>query len=236
MKIAQLDTDLQDIDFQEGCMIPIDKDAGWTSFDVVNKLRQNLPVKKVGHAGTLDPLATGLVLICTGKYTKKLNDLMYQEKEYTGTITFGQTTPSFDLETPLEDSGDYTTIDPSAIQDAAKEFIGIIDQVPPIFSAIKINGQRAYKKARKNEEAQLQARQVEIKNFEIVEIGLPDVTFKLQCSKGTYVRSLAHDLGQKLSVGAHLSSLRRTAIGNYRVENAWNIQNFVSAYRKSEVL
>ncbi len=231
MIIATVNSALSKIDFVEGCVIPVDKDTDWTSFDVVNKIRHALPVRKVGHAGTLDPLATGLVLVCAGKYTKRINELMGKEKEYTGSITLGHTTPSYDLETPLEFAGDPSKLNDSEIVETAEKFCGGILQVPPIYSAVKVNGERAYKKARKNEATKLEPRAVEIKRFKITRIELPTIYFELVCSKGTYVRSLAHDLGNALKVGAHLSSLRRTRIGEFNVESAWNVNNFVSAYR-----
>ncbi len=234
MIIATSNSTLSNIDFTEGCVILIDKDPDWTSFDVVNKIRNTLPVRKVGHAGTLDPLATGLVIVCSGKYTKRLNDFMGQEKEYTGTISLGTTTPSFDLETPLEVFADPSNLSDSEIIEATKQFCGIIQQVPPIYSGVKVDGERAYKKARKKETTILSPRQVEVKQFEITQIELPLIHFELVCSKGTYVRSIAHDLGQVLKVGGHLSSLRRTRIGEFNVESAWNVQNFVSSYCNSQ--
>ena len=231
MIIASANSSLANIDFAEGCVIPVDKDLDWTSFDVVSKIRNALPVRKVGHAGTLDPLATGLVIVCSGKYTKRLEELMGYEKEYTGIITLGQTTPSYDLETPLEFCADPSHLTKEDILTAIEQFRGPIQQVPPIYSAIKIDGERAYKKARKKEAAKLNPRKVLISKFEITQIELPHVHFLLTCSKGTYVRSLAHDLGQVLSVGAHLSGLRRTRIGDFKVESAWNVKNFVATYR-----
>ncbi|MDA0194306.1 MAG: tRNA pseudouridine(55) synthase TruB [Bacteroidetes bacterium] len=224
-------TDLSSIDFTEGCVIPIDKDLNWTSFDVVNKIRNTIPVRKVGHAGTLDPLASGLVLLCTGKYTKKINELMGQDKEYEGSLVLGKTTASVDLETPLEDGGDYNDITDNDIQEAVKTFIGKIAQVPPIYSAIKVDGERAYKKARKNEKPKLEAREVRIDEFSITKINLPQLHFKLICSKGTYVRSLVRDMGDLLGCGAYLESLRRTKIGDYNVMDAWTVGEFVNSYR-----
>ena len=233
MITATSETNLTEIDFAEGCVIPVDKDVTWTSFDVVNKIRNALPVRKVGHAGTLDPLATGLVLVCSGKYTKRLNELMGQEKEYTGTITLGHTTPSYDLETPLAFVADPMQLSEDEIAEAANQFKGEIQQVPPIYSAIKIDGERAYKKARKKEAAKLNPREVKISLFEITSIALPHLSFRLICSKGTYVRSLAHDMGKLLKVGGHLSQLRRTRIGEFEVNSAWNVIEFVTSYRNS---
>ncbi len=231
MIVSNANTSLSNIDFAEGCVIPVDKDLNWTSFDVVSKIRNTLPVRKVGHAGTLDPLATGLVIVCVGKYTKRLGELMGQEKEYSGTFTLGHSTPSYDLETALEFCADPSNVTNEEIIEATKQFCGQILQIPPIYSAVKIDGERAYKKARKKEAAILNPRPVEVKVFEITRVELPIVHFSLICSKGTYVRSIAHDLGQELGVGAHLSSLRRTRIGDYKVESAWKVQNFVSSYR-----
>ena len=232
MIIVPVNSFLSEYDFSEGCMIPFDKDLEWTSFDVVNKIRNTIKVRKVGHAGTLDPLASGLVLLCTGKYTKKLNDLMGLEKEYTGTITFGKTTPSYDLETEASISGDPSQLTIDLIRDAAQQFVGEIEQIPPIYSAIKVDGERAYKKARKNEEAKMKARVVHIRELEILDYRNATATFRMVCSKGTYVRSLAHDLGQHLKVGAHLSSLRRTRIGQYQLSQAWKVSQFVESFKK----
>lgn len=189
-------------------------------------------MKKVGHAGTLDPLATGLVLLCSGKYTKRLNELMGQKKTYEGMIVLGKTTPSYDLETEVEYSGDTSNLSEDQIIEASKTFIGEISQVPPLYSAIKVKGERAYKKARKKEDHKLEPRQINIELFEIDRIELPNVYFRLICSKGTYVRSLARDLGEKLNVGAYLGALRRTAIGNFAVSDAWKVHDFVERYEE----
>jgi len=224
-------TDLSSFDFSEGCVIPVDKDLNWTSFDVVNKIRNTIPVRKVGHAGTLDPLASGLVLLCTGKYTKRINELMGQDKVYEGSMILGKTTASVDLETAIEDGGDFETLSDEDIQNAAKTFVGVTAQVPPIYSAIKINGERAYKKARNNEPAKLSPREVRIDNLSIIKIKLPQVQFELTCSKGTYVRSLVRDMGELLGCGAYLESLRRTSIGEYQLIDAWRVGEFVDTYR-----
>ena len=209
----------------EGRVILIDKPLQWTSFDVVKKIKYKLNLKKVGHAGTLDPLATGLLILCSGKKTKQIEQIQIQEKEYEGIITLGQTTPSFDLETALSPSVSVDHLTDQQIIDATDQFTGHIEQVPPIFSALKIGGKRAYTKARAGQEVVMQPRPVEIKKFEILAINKPDVTFRVICSKGTYIRSLAHDFGQALGVGAHLSQLRRTRIGDYKITEAETIES-----------
>lgn len=209
------------IEFVEnGALLLIDKPVDWTSFDAVNKLRNILHTKKIGHAGTLDPLATGLLIVCVGKMTKRIDEFQGLEKEYEGTLVLGQTTPSFDLETRPSDAVPISHLTAEMIMDAAKAFVGKIDQVPPAHSSIKINGKRAYSIARKGHEVKLQPRNVEIFNFNITEINMPEVKFAVTCSKGTYIRSLANDLGASLGVGAYLSQLRRTRIGSYHVEQA----------------
>jgi tRNA pseudouridine55 synthase len=208
----------------EGRVLLIDKPREWTSFDVVNKLRYKLKIKKIGHAGTLDPLATGLLIICAGKMTKKIEEFMGLEKEYTGTFVLGSTTPSFDLETEVTKVADVNHLSASTIKEATQKFIGLIDQIPPAHSAIRIGGKRAYELARKGEEAVLKPRQVEITEFEITDINLPTIAFKVVCSKGTYIRSLARDLGEALGVGAYMSSLQRTRIGPYKLEDALQIE------------
>ena len=209
----------------EGRVILIDKPLQWTSFDVVKKIKYKLNLKKVGHAGTLDPLATGLLILCSGKKTKQIEQIQIQEKEYEGIITLGQTTPSFDLETALSPSVSVDHLTDQQIIEATDQFTGHIEQVPPIFSALKIGGKRAYTKARAGQEVVMQPRPVEIKKFEILAINKPDVTFRVICSKGTYIRSLAHDFGQALGVGAHLSQLRRTRIGDYKITEAETIES-----------
>ena len=209
----------------EGRVLLINKPLEWTSFDVVNKLRYKLQIKKIGHAGTLDPLATGLLIICTGKMTKQIESFMGLEKEYTGTFVLGQTTPSHDLETAVSERNDISHITPDAIAAAVKSLTGTISQLPPMHSAIKIGGKRAYKFARKGKEVQLQPREVDVKEFEIIASELPELRFRIVCSKGTYIRSLARDLGEKLGVGAYLSQLCRTRIGTYKLENALSIED-----------
>ncbi|MDO6391157.1 tRNA pseudouridine(55) synthase TruB [Pontibacter sp. BT731] len=211
--------------FEAGEILLLNKPLTWTSFDVVKKVRNTLRVKKIGHAGTLDPLASGLLILCTGKFTKRIDEIQAQEKEYTGTITLGQTTPSYDLETPVSESKDISHLTPADIQAAADSFVGTIEQIPPIYSAVMIDGKRAYDLARKGKEAEMKPRTVTIKVFEIIGIDGAVISFKVICSKGTYIRSLAHDLGQKLGVGAHLSALVRTRIGEYKLEDALTIED-----------
>lgn len=198
----------------------INKPLTWTSFDVVNKLRYKLKMKKVGHAGTLDPLATGLLIVCTGKMTKRIDQYQAQEKEYTGKFVIGKITPSHDLETPVEDVADVSAITDEQIRAAVNPFTGTIQQVPPMHSAIKVDGKRAYKLARKGKEVELKPREVTVSVFEIVSIEKPVVSFRIVCSKGTYIRSLARDFGKTLGVGAYLSELCRTRIGEFKLENA----------------
>ena len=215
-------------DFLNGQTLLIDKPLEWSSFQVVNKLRwlirQQFNIKKikVGHAGTLDPLATGLLLICTGKFTKTINELQGQVKEYTGTITLGGTTPSYDLETEIDQTFPTDHVSSELIHKATAQFIGKIDQFPPVFSALKKEGKRLYEYARKGEEVAISSRQIEISEFEITAIDLDNlkVDFRVVCSKGTYIRSLAYDFGKALNSGGHLSALRRTKIGDYSVDNA----------------
>lgn len=198
----------------------VNKPLNWTSFDVVNKLRSILHLKKIGHAGTLDPLATGLLIICTGRMTKQIDTYQGQEKEYTGTMVLGQTTPSYDLETEPTAPVDLSTITEESILAAAQSFVGTLQQVPPAHSSVKVDGKRAYELARKGKLVELKSRTVDIKLFEIRHISLPKVDFRVVCSKGTYIRSLAHDMGSKLGVGAYLSQLCRTRIGNYLLAQA----------------
>lgn len=218
--------------FQEGQLLLIDKPLNWSSFQAVNKikwsLKKHLELKKikVGHAGTLDPLATGLLIVCTGKFTKKITELQGMPKEYTGTFFIGATTPSYDLETEVDNTFSIVHINEDLIYETVKQFMGEIDQKPPIFSAIKKDGKRLYEHARKGEEVEIAFRKTTIHEFEITRIALPEIDFRVVCSKGTYIRSLAFDFGKALHSGAHLTALRRTKIGNYSVENAMNINNF----------
>jgi tRNA pseudouridine55 synthase len=210
--------------FEAGQVLLIDKPLGWTSFDVVRKIRRLVKVKKVGHAGTLDPLATGLLILCTGKYTKKINDYMAQEKEYTGTITLGASTPTYDLESEPVNQQDYSGITLPIIQAAIEQFTGEILQVPPIHSAIKKDGKRVYELARKGVDVKLEPRRVVISAFDITEMTLPVIHFRVVCSTGTYIRSLANDLGAAMGCGGYLSSLCRTRIGEFGIGGAMNIE------------
>jgi tRNA pseudouridine55 synthase len=213
-------------DYLEGQILLIDKPLKWSSFQAVNKLKYilkrkyNLPKKfKIGHAGTLDPLATGLLIVCTGKFTKRITDIQAQAKEYTGTITVGATTPSYDLETEVDATFPTENITSELVQETVKQFLGEIDQKPPVFSAIKRDGKRLYEHARAGEEVEIAFRKTTIHEFEITRIDLPEIDFRVKCSKGTYIRSLAFDFGKALNSGAHLSVLRRTKIGDFSVEN-----------------
>lgn len=220
-------------DFKNGQVLLIDKPLNWTSFQVVNKLRweikQRFNIKniKVGHAGTLDPLATGLLIICTGKQTKEIDMYQGQIKEYTGTITLGATTPSYDLETEIDKAFSIEHISEELLKETTKQFIGEIQQKPPIFSAIKKDGKRLYELARKGETTEIKARTVTVSEFEITNINLPKVNFKVICSKGTYIRSLAFDFGIALKSGAHLSALRRTKIGEFSVDKGLSVEEFI---------
>lgn len=224
--------------FLEGQILLIDKPLTWSSFQAVNKIKYtliknlDLPKRfKIGHAGTLDPLATGLLIICTGKFTKRLSELQGQIKEYTGTITVGATTPSYDLETEINETFPTTHVTAELIEQTKKQFIGTIEQFPPIFSAIKKDGKRLYEHARKGEEIEIQSRKIEISEFEITRIELPKIDFRVVCSKGTYIRSLAYDFGKALKSGAHLTALRRTKIGNFSVDNAVEPLDFERIYK-----
>src|SRR5690606_28645087 len=222
-------------DYKEGQVILIDKPLEWTSFQAVNKVRWlirksfNIKKIKVGHAGTLDPLATGLLIICTGKFTKKIDPFQAQEKAYTGTFTLGATTPSYDLETEIDQTFDISEITSEKIYEATEQFLGEIQQQPPVFSALKKDGKRLYEFARSGEEVEIPYRTVSISEFEITTIELPKIDFRVICSKGTYIRSLANDFGKALNNGAYLSALRRTKIGDFSVENAVGIEAFESS-------
>jgi len=224
--------EIQD-EYEEGKMLLLDKPLHWTSFDVVNKVRAILRIKKVGHAGTLDPLATGLLIICTGKYTKKINEFMSKGKEYTGSITLGAVTASFDLETIPEDHKDYSSIQVSDIEEAIKKFQGDILQLPPKYSALKQKGIPLYELARKGMELELHVRKANISAFEIVSIEMPVIHFRIECSTGTYIRSIANDLGEALGCGGYLSSLSRTKIGDMQIENALTIDNWINQLKPS---
>lgn len=220
-------------DYQAGQVLLIDKPLHWTSFQVVNKLRWhikrrfNLKKIKVGHAGTLDPLATGLLIICTGKQTKNIQEYQGQIKEYTGVINLGATTPSFDLETEIDQTFPVDHISEELIHSSARDFVGDIEQKPPIFSAIKKDGKRLYELARKGESTEIKSRVVTISEFEITEIAMPKISFRVVCSKGTYIRSLAHDFGKAVNSGGHLTELRRTKIGDFNVTTALSVESFI---------
>jgi len=224
-------------DFQNGQVLLIDKPLEWSSFQVVNKVRWlirkqfDLKKIKVGHAGTLDPLATGLLILCTGKYTKRIETYQGQEKEYTGTITLGATTPSYDLETSVDATFDLTELSEEKLHATVPQFVGAIAQQPPVFSALKKDGKRLYEFARKGKEVDIPTRTVTISAFDLERIQLPEVDFRVVCSKGTYIRSLAHDFGKALENGGHLSALRRTRIGDFKIENALSIEAFETQIR-----
>lgn len=229
------DDPLSERNFLAGEILLVNKPEGWTSFDVVNKIRNRvrkiLGVRKikVGHAGTLDPMATGLLLVATGKATKQLHELQALPKEYEGTLVLGATTPSYDAETEIEETHEWAHITPTQLEQARQRFLGEIDQVPPIFSAIKVDGQPLYKRARRGERIEVAPRKVTIYEFELLQLQLPHVHFHVACSKGTYIRSLVHDFGQALGCGAYLSALKRTAIGPYRLEQAWELDQLIDA-------
>jgi len=220
-------------DFQNGEIILIDKELNWTSFDVVSKLRNSIKKKldlkkiKVGHAGTLDPLATGLLIVCTGKMTKRIDEFSCLNKTYTGKITIGSSTPSYDLETKPNVYYPTDHINDELILNTAKKFIGKILQKPPIFSAVKKDGVRLYKLARKGVNVKVEKREITIHDFTITSINFPEIEFSVCCSKGTYIRSLANDYGKELGSGAHLSELRRTSIGEYSVDNSYKLMSFI---------
>lgn len=218
--------------FHEGALILVDKPLKWTSFDVVNKIRWCLRATcgkiKVGHAGTLDPLATGLVIVCVGKWTKQIEMYMAQEKEYVASIRFGATTPSFDLETEPQGDYPYGHIDRELLDRVLQQFTGTIQQVPPVYSAIRVDGVRAYEKARKGNELEMPVREVVVKELEVLDFKIPDLELRIACGKGTYIRSLANDIGTACGSGAYLAGLRRTGIGSFRVENANKMEDLVA--------
>ena len=223
---------MEKIDYLEGNVVLINKPLTWTSFDVVKKvrniLRNHYKVKKikVGHAGTLDPLADGLLILCTGKWTKKIEEFQNQEKEYTGTFVMGATTPSYDLETEVDQTFNIENLTKEKIESNTDLFTGDIEQAPPVFSALKKDGVRLYEYARKGIEVEVKKRKVHVRSFEITRIELPEVDFKIACSKGTYIRSIAHDFGKSLENGAHLSKLTRTKIGAFQLEEAIDLDDF----------
>jgi tRNA pseudouridine55 synthase len=220
-------------DFLAGEILLFDKELEWTSFDVVNRVRyilcRKLGIKKmkVGHAGTLDPLATGLVILCTGKATKKIEELQLGEKEYLATIKIGATTPSFDLETEEDSSSDYSYVTREMLKDAVQKFIGEIDQIPPVFSAVKVKGRRAFDYARNGEDVKLSAKKIVIDKIDIEKFDLPEVKLRITCGKGTYIRALARDIGEELQCGAYLTALERTRIGDYSINDAFKVNYFL---------
>jgi tRNA pseudouridine55 synthase len=218
--------------FEEGRLLLIDKPLQWTSFDVVRKIRNAIKIKKVGHAGTLDPLATGLLIVCTGRFTKIINQYMAQEKEYTGTFALGAETPTYDLESEPVNFKSLNAITDEKIYEAAKKFMGEIFQLPPVHSAIKQKGKPVYLLAREGKDVVMEPRKITITNFEITEINLPVISFKVVCSTGTYIRSLAYDFGRFLGCGAFLGSLRRTRIGEFTVNNAMSVENLILSLKK----
>lgn len=226
--------------FPEGELLLIDKPREWTSFDVVNKIRyavsrySGIKKIKVGHAGTLDPLATGLLIVCTGKFTKKINELQLMHKEYTGTFLLGATTPSFDRETEEDEHFGTVHITEDLIRQTAAQFLGTIQQVPPVYSAIKVAGTRAYQMARNNDTVNLPPRAVTIREFEITGIELPRVHFRVSCSKGTYIRALARDFGAAMDSGGYLYNLRRTKIGDYTLEEGMTLVDFLAQLTPGE--
>lgn len=231
---------MSELNFQIGELLLVNKPLNWTSFDVVNKLRyeikNQLGVKKikVGHAGTLDPLADGLLIICTGKKTKEIDSFMGLPKTYSGTIRLGATTPSYDLETEIDQHFSLEKLSNEQIIDTAKGMIGFYEQYPPIFSAKKIKGQKAYDLARAGEDVQLDPKRIEIIDFQIKSIEMPIVHFEITCSKGTYIRSIAHDLGQKLNNGGHLTALKREKIGELSLHDAKEIDEWITVIRSSD--
>ncbi len=227
-------------DFANGEVLLFNKDLEWTSFDLVSRVRNTLykitGIKKlkVGHAGTLDPLATGLLILCTGKATKQIEIYQAEEKEYVATIKLGATTPSFDLETEEDSQNDCSFITEEIFKTAVKKFVGDIEQVPPVFSAVKVNGKRAFDYARKGETLELKPRKIVITNIELISFQLPTAEIKVVCSKGTYIRSLARDIGEELKCGAYLTGLKRTRIGDYKVENAMTVADFIENLNRFE--
>lgn len=229
-------------DFPAGEILLFDKELEWTSFDVVNRVRyvlcKKLGIKKmkVGHAGTLDPLASGLVILCTGKATKKIEALQLGEKEYLTTLKIGATTPSFDLETEEDSTSDFSHVTKELLDEAIKNFIGEIDQIPPIFSAVKVKGRRAFDYARKGEEVELRAKRITIRKIEVEAFNPPEIKLRITCGKGTYIRALARDIGAQLKCGAYLTALERTRIGNYELKDAFKVNFFLENLNLNETI
>lgn len=234
MMVTKQTKDLQNLDYLSGQVILVDKPVNWTSFDVVAKVRRLIKIKKVGHAGTLDPLATGLLIVCTGKKTKEISNYQDQRKKYTGIITLGKSSPSMDLATDITEKSVPENLTEEKIFEVRNMFLGKIEQIPPMFSAIKHKGKALYKLARKGKEVEREPRQVEIYSFEITKIDLPDIHFEIACSKGTYIRVIANDFGNELSSGGILSLLRRTEIGDYKVDEAYTMDEFSSMFTEIE--
>jgi tRNA pseudouridine55 synthase len=232
--LTEQNSKFRDFNFTQGELLLVNKPYNWTSFDVVGKIRNTLkPLKlKVGHAGTLDPLATGLLIICTGKLTKQIDTFQAEDKEYTGTMILGATTPSYDMETDEDATYDISNITEQQIKAATTQFTGDIQQYPPAHSAVKINGERLYEKARRGEEIELRLRFVTVSEFEITRIALPEVDFRVVCSKGTYIRSLVNDFGKALNNGAYLSKLCRTRSGNFKLDDAFEVLELVDHIRE----
>lgn len=228
------DNPLPRYDYIKGATLLVDKPSGWTSFDVVNKIRYKLKYRlgvkkiKVGHAGTLDPMATGLLIICTGKSTKKLGEFQGLPKCYSGTMMLGATTPSYDKETEIDQNFPIQHITPELLEEARKQFLGPIEQIPPMFSAIKVDGQPLYKKARQGKKVAVDPRPVVIDAFDFTHVDLPEIDFEVSCSKGTYIRSLAHDFGKAVRSGAYLARLCRTQIGSYHLKDAWKLEELIT--------
>jgi tRNA pseudouridine55 synthase len=223
------------IETEDGYIFLIDKELHWTSFDVVKKIRNTIKIKKVGHAGTLDPLASGLMIVCAGKATKKIEGFMGVEKEYTGTFRLGATTPSYDRETEANEIFPIDHINEELIYKTASQFLGAQMQIPPIYSALKVEGKKLYELARQGKEAKIEPRPIEIKEFEITGIRLPDIDFRLVVSKGTYIRSIAFDFGKACGSGGHLAALRRTRVGEFKIEDALTVSNWMDWWKNNLV-
>ena len=222
---------METTEIEDGHIFLIDKDLHWTSFDVVKKIRNTIKIKKVGHAGTLDPLASGLMIVCAGKATKKIEGLMGVEKEYTGTFRLGATTPSYDLETEINATFPLDHITEELIYATANQFLGHQMQIPPIYSALKVEGKKLYELARQGKEAKIEPRPIEIKEFEITGIRLPDIDFRIVVSKGTYIRSIAFDFGKACGSGAHLAALRRTRVGDFKIEDSKTVADWMAWWK-----